>query len=53
VASENLPPPYEILITPLILCEILIAPKASFYNLKYVKIVSGERGENPDPRYTN
>ena len=45
VASENYPPPpqlCEIQITPLILCEILIAPTASFYDLKYVKIVSGE-----------
>ena len=49
VASENYPLPYEILITPLNLCEILIALEASFYNLKYVKIVSGERGENPEP----
>ena len=30
---------------------ILIAPKASFNNLKYVKIVSGERGKNPGPSW--
>ena len=39
------PSSYEILHTPLILWEILIAPKASFYNLKYAKIVSEERGK--------